>query len=91
MAQEHATSQLTHLFDAQWKNGLLPQIVFDPHFGRYFRGTGFWHADESHDAPEHVRTSGIVQPPAHATAALFAVARRQMQSSKDVATIGGTS
>ena len=44
MAQERATSELTHLLDAQWKNGLLPQIVFDPHFGRYSPGIGFWHA-----------------------------------------------
>jgi hypothetical protein len=66
--QERATRELTHLFDSQWKNGLLPQIVFDPHFGRYFPGIDFWHAYESPDAPEHVRTSGIVQPPVHATA-----------------------
>ena len=68
--QERATSELTHLLDAQWKNGLLPQIVFDPHFGMYFPGIDFWHADESPDAPQHVRTSGIVQPPVHATAVL---------------------
>ncbi len=28
--QERATREPTHLFDAQWKNGLLPQIVFKP-------------------------------------------------------------
>ena len=42
--QERATKELTHLLDAQWKNGLLPRIVFDPHFGRYSPGIGFWHA-----------------------------------------------
>jgi mannosylglycerate hydrolase len=68
--QERATKELTHLLDAQWKNGLLPQIVFHPHFGRYFPGIDFWHADESPDAPPHIRTSGIVQPPVHATAVL---------------------
>src|SRR3712207_2112968 len=68
--QERATRELTHLFDAQWKNGLLPQIVFNPHFGMYFPGIDFWHAYESPDAPEYVRTSGIVQPPVHATAVL---------------------
>lgn len=65
-----AMKELTHLFDAQWKNGLLPQIVFNPHFGMYFPGIDFWHASESPDAPKHVKTSGIVQPPFHATAAL---------------------
>src|SRR5215204_5731365 len=44
--QESATRELTHLFDAQWNNGLLPQIVFNPHFGRYFPGIDFWHAYE---------------------------------------------
>jgi hypothetical protein len=27
--QERAMSELRHLFEAQWKNGLLPQIVFN--------------------------------------------------------------
>jgi hypothetical protein len=68
--QERATRELNHLLDAQWKNGLLPQIVFNPHFGRYFPGIDFWHANESPNAPTHVGTSGIVQPPVHATAVL---------------------
>jgi hypothetical protein len=68
--QERATRELTHLLDAQWKNGLLPQIVFNPHFGAYFPGINFWHASESPEAPAHVKTSGIVQPPVHSTAAL---------------------
>jgi hypothetical protein len=68
--QERATVELSHLLDGQWKNGLLPQIVFNPHFGRYFPGIDFWHAYESPDAPAHAWTSGIVQPPVHATAAL---------------------
>jgi hypothetical protein len=36
----------------------------------YFPGPNFWHAKESPDAPEHHETSGVVQPPIHATAAL---------------------
>jgi Trehalase len=69
--EERAIKELTHLFDAQWKNGLLPQIVFNPRFGMYFPGIEFWHASESPDAPAHAKTSGIVQPPIHATAALY--------------------
>ena len=68
--QERAARELDHLFDAQWKNGLLPQIVFNMRFGMYFPGINFWHANESPDAPTHVKTSGIVQPPVHATAVL---------------------
>jgi Trehalase len=76
--QDRATRELTYLLEAQWKNGLLPQIVFNPNFGMYFPGIDFWHASESPDAPTHVKTSGIVQPPLHATAAL-----RVYQRAKD--------
>lgn len=68
--QEKAEKDLRHLFSAQWKNGLLPQIVFNPDFHDYFPGPGFWHAGESPDAPENHKTSGVVLPPVHATAAL---------------------
>jgi hypothetical protein len=68
--QRRAIKELTHLFDSQWKNGLLPQIVFDPHFGEYFPGVDFWHAERSPHAPRDRKTSGIVQPPLHATATL---------------------
>ncbi len=68
--QDRAVNELNHLFDSQWKNGLLPQIVFNPDFSEYFPGVGFWHADRSPDAPLHHKTSGVVQPPIHATAAL---------------------
>lgn len=66
--QGRAEGELLHLFDAQWRNGLLPQIVFNPSFGDYFPGPGFWHAQESPDAPRDHKTSGVVQPPVHATA-----------------------
>ena len=69
--QERATRELRHLFGAQWKNGLLPQLVFNPRFKNYFPGPNFWHARESPNAPKHRETSGVVQPPVHATAALY--------------------
>ena len=68
--QERAEKELRHLFSAQWKNGLLPQIVFNPDFHDYFPGPGFWHAGDSPDAPKNHRTSGVVLPPVHATAVL---------------------
>jgi hypothetical protein len=69
--QERATRELRHLFGAQWKNGMLPQLVFNPRFKNYFPGPNFWHAKESPNAPKHRETSGVVQPPVHATAALY--------------------
>jgi Trehalase len=68
--QQRATRELRHLFEAQWENGLLPQLVFNTRFTNYFPGPNFWHAKESPYAPEHRETSGVVQPPVHATAAL---------------------
>jgi hypothetical protein len=69
--QDRAVRGLKHLFEAQWKNGLLPQIVFNPRFTNYFPGPNFWRAKESPEAPNHRETSGVVQPPVHATAALY--------------------
>jgi hypothetical protein len=37
-AQKRATKGLKHLLESQWKNGLLPQIVFNPRFTNYFPG-----------------------------------------------------
>lgn len=69
--QERAMRELRHLFEAQWQNGLLPQLVFNPCFTDYFPGPTFWHAKESPNAPKHRETSGVVQPPVHATATLY--------------------
>ncbi len=66
-----AMQELRSLFRGQWKNGLLPHIVFRPGLvGAYFPGPDYWQAERSSDAPQAVATSGIIQPPVHATAAL---------------------
>jgi glycogen debranching enzyme len=67
--QERAIAELRHLFDNQWSNGLVPQIVFNPEFEGYFPGMSFWHAECSQNARCKLNTSGVVQPPLHATAA----------------------
>jgi glycogen debranching enzyme len=68
--QGRAEEELRSLFAGQWANGLVPHIVFATGNGRYFPGPEFWQADRSPDAPSGLETSGIVQPPIHATAAL---------------------
>ena len=67
--QERAEMELRSLFSGQWRNGLLPHIVFTDG-ARYFPGPEFWQTECSPDAPESPKTSGIVQPPIHATSAL---------------------
>jgi hypothetical protein len=67
--QSRAEAELHSLFAGQWSNGLLPHIVFVDD-GEYFPGPEFWQTERTPEAPAGVRTSGIVQPPIHATAAL---------------------
>ena len=66
--QARAQRELLSLFAGQWRRGLLPHIVFTEE-ARYFPGPEFWQTERSADAPRAPRTSGIVQPPVHATAA----------------------
>jgi hypothetical protein len=62
-----ARTELLSLFGAQWHDGRVPHIVFNPAVpeGAYFPGPGFWDAR----SPSGWTTSGIVQPPVHALAA----------------------
>jgi hypothetical protein len=68
---DKAIKELTHLFNAQWKNGMLPQIVFNKNsLGKYFPEPDFWRTDLSPNAPDNYLTSGITMPPIHAVAVL---------------------
>jgi hypothetical protein len=68
---ERAWRELRSLFEAQWPDGRVPHIVFDPDVAEkdYFPGPAFW------DVPpipgKAARTTGIIQPPVHALAALL--------------------
>jgi glycogen debranching enzyme len=68
-APDRARTELDTLFDAQWSSGLVPHIVFNPESEAYFPGPETWRTDVSPHAPRDTLTSGIVQPPVHATAA----------------------
>ncbi len=70
--QKKAEKEILNLLDAQWKNGMIPHIVFDESEldGYYFPGPDFWQVDKSPNAPGHLPCSGICQPPVHASAVL---------------------
>lgn len=71
IAPERAMRELESLFAAQWHNGMLPQIVFNPDsLGHYFPEPDFWQTERSPHAPAGVLTSGITMPPIQALAAL---------------------
>ena len=69
LSPARAQRELESLFGAQWSDGRVPHIVFDPHVpaDAYFPGPSFWRSRQVPGAPG-VPTSGIVQPPAHALA-----------------------
>lgn len=61
LSPRRAQRELRTLFEAQWTDGRVPHIVFNPDTPpeAYFPGPAFWQAGT---------TSGIVQPPVHALA-----------------------
>ena len=64
-----ARLELDSLFSGQWRNGLLPHIVFDPAADGYWPGPAQWEcARLSEEAPSAPATSGIIDPPVHAIA-----------------------
>src|SRR5919198_2457098 len=69
-----AQRELETLLAAQWADGRIPHIVFNPSvpLDAYFPSPDFWRsstAGRAAGAPRTVQTSGIVQPPVHALAA----------------------
>ncbi|MCW8099149.1 trehalase family glycosidase [Streptomyces tauricus] len=68
-----AQTELETLLGAQWGDGRIPHIVFNPSvpLDAYFPSPDFWRsstAGRTAGAPRTVQTSGIVQPPVHALA-----------------------
>jgi hypothetical protein len=65
-----AWRDLRSLFEAQWPDGRVPHIVFDPRTAEndYFPGPGFWDVPAYGGRPARGST-GLVQPPLHAVAA----------------------
>lgn len=74
LSTSRAQRELETLFAAQWADGRVPHIVFNPTvpLGAYFPSPDFWRsstAGAAAGAPTGPETSGIVQPPVHALAA----------------------
>jgi hypothetical protein len=68
---DRALREVKNLFDAQWKNGMLPQIVFNRQkLGMYFPEPDFWQTELSPQRPDGFLTSGITMPPIHAVSVL---------------------
>jgi len=64
-----ARRELDSLFAGQWRNGMVPHIVFDPAATGYWPGPEQWRCSRYCTlAPESPATSGITDPPVHAIA-----------------------
>jgi glycogen debranching enzyme len=71
-----AATELLSLFGAQWADGRIPQIAFNPAVAddAYFPGPSVWRS-AAVDGHPPIDTSGIIQPPLHAVAAASIVPR----------------
>ncbi|MEU6291180.1 MGH1-like glycoside hydrolase domain-containing protein [Streptomyces sp. NPDC005047] len=74
LSVRRAQRELESLLAAQWADGRVPHIVFNPALPHdaYFPSPDFWQssrAGRAAGAPSAAETSGIVQPPVHALAA----------------------
>jgi hypothetical protein len=70
LSPKRAQQEMDSILSAQWTDGRIPQIVFNP--GRdedYSPGASFWRSDRLGVA--HPPTAGLVQPPIHAWATLL--------------------
>lgn len=57
---KRAQKEIKNLFRGQWKNGMLPHIIMKD--GDSYSDK-VWDSSVSKNAPKHVNTSGITQPP----------------------------
>jgi hypothetical protein len=64
---DRAKKELLSLAKGQWKNGMLPHMIFTSGW-RYTLERYFWDSKRSLDAPKDLATSGITQPPVLAEA-----------------------
>lgn len=74
LSARRAQHELETLLGAQWADGRVPHIVFNPAvpLDAYFPSPDFWRSSRdgaAAGAPAGIETSGIVQPPVHALAA----------------------
>ncbi len=88
LSVERAVVELDTLLSAQWKNGMIPHIVFANGVDGYFPGPARWECRKlAANAPDGPDTSGITQPPVHAIAVqrILDHSRRHGRSTRAVA------
>ena len=69
---DRAEKEMLSLFKYQWKNGLIPSIIFhDLQYNTYWPSPDVWDLkNKAKHLTENINCTGIVQPPLHADACL---------------------
>jgi glycogen debranching enzyme len=70
-----AALELRMLLRGQWKDGLIPHVIFNPEAEHYEPGPATWKTKDAPGAPTEARATSITQPPIAATAARFVLER----------------
>ncbi|MDE3090237.1 MAG: glycoside hydrolase [Chloroflexota bacterium] len=73
---ERAKTEIRSLLAGQWRNGMIPHIIYNPASSGYFPDPHRWQIARSSDAPASILTSGITQPPM-VTLAVREIVRRE--------------
>jgi glycogen debranching enzyme len=68
---DRAIKEIEFLFEAQWKNGMIPHIVFNEKEKTYFPSADFYDITRSANAPTNIGTSGMTQPCVHAISCYY--------------------
>lgn len=76
---ERAKTELLSLLRGQWSNGMLPNVIHSTH--KHARDGNIWRSWLNPNAPDHVSTSGITQPPMLAEA-IVQVAKKMKKSER---------
>lgn len=72
-----AQTEIRSLLSGQWKDGMVPSVVYHSIPSDYFPTPQFWQIENSPSAP-HVPTTGITQPPLLATVVRLIHSRQPM-------------
>ncbi len=74
-----AKTELRSLLAGQWRNGMIPHIIYNPNTSGYFPDPHSWQIARSPEAPAAILTSGITQPPM-ITIAVRDIVRRERRA-----------
>jgi hypothetical protein len=87
---ERALRELETLFAAQWSDGRVPHIVFNPASQDYFPGADWWASAATRARPpRQPATSGLIQPPVHAIALGRIVSGARAKGADDILSRAG--